>query len=66
MPVKVKLGLAYEGNVWGANLDFTYVAKKDDSDLQNTGYYNPSRNYTLVDFGGYWKPTKHFCYVLRI
>ncbi|WMY92087.1 TonB-dependent receptor domain-containing protein [Snodgrassella communis] len=62
MPVKVKLGLAYEGDVWGANLDFTYVAKKDDGDLQNTGYYNPSRNYALVDFGGYWKPTKHLSF----
>ncbi|PIT15232.1 TonB-dependent hemoglobin/transferrin/lactoferrin family receptor [Snodgrassella alvi] len=62
MPVKVKLGLAYDRDVWGANLDFTYVAKKDESDLQNTGYYNPSRSYTLVDLGGFWKPTKHLSF----
>ncbi|PIT54154.1 hypothetical protein BHC44_04790 [Snodgrassella alvi] len=62
MPVKVKLGLAYDKDVWGANLDFTYVAKKDESDLQNAGYYNPSRNYALVDLGGYWKPTKHLSF----
>ncbi|MCT6883596.1 MAG: TonB-dependent hemoglobin/transferrin/lactoferrin family receptor [Snodgrassella alvi] len=66
MPVKVKLGLAYDKKVWGANVDLTYVAKKDDSDIQNvpkgTSYYNPSRNYALVDLGGYWKPTKHLSF----
>lgn len=62
MPVKVKLGLAYDTGIWGANIDFTYVAKKDDNDIQGKSYYNPSKNYALVDLGGYWKPTKHLSF----
>ena len=60
MPVKVKLGVAYEKEVWGADVNFTYVAKKDDKDIYSADtYYNPSKSYALVDLGGYWKPNKH-------
>lgn len=60
MPFKLKLGVAYEKEVWGANVNFTYVAKKDDSDIYSADkYFNPSKNYALVDLGGYWKPNKH-------
>ena len=59
-PMKVKLGMAYERENWGSNIDFTYVAAKKDKDIYSaTSFYNPSRSYALVDMGGYWKPTKH-------
>lgn len=61
MPLKAKLQLAYEKEIWGAQIDFTYVAKKDDGDISaEDRFYNPSRSYALVDLGAYWKPTKRF------
>ena len=61
MPLKAKLGLAYEKEVWGTQVDLTYVAKKDNSDIRaEDKFYNPSRSYALVDLGAYWKPSKNF------
>lgn len=61
MPFKAKFGLAYEKEVWGAQLDLTYGAKKNDGDVRAADkFYNPSRSYTLVDLGAYWKPNRHF------
>ncbi|WP_156471595.1 TonB-dependent receptor domain-containing protein [Snodgrassella sp. CFCC 13594] len=57
-PVKVKLGIAYNQETWGTNVDFTYAAAKKDKDIYNATF-NPSKSYALVDFGGYWKPNKH-------
>lgn len=57
-PMKTKLGLAYGQEQWGANIDFTYAAAKKDKDLKKVKL-NPSKSYTLVDLGAYWKPNKH-------
>lgn len=60
MPFKAKLGLDYERENWGVNTAVTHVARKKDSDISgSTLTYNPSKHYTLVDLGGYYKPTKH-------
>lgn len=58
-PLKVKLGLAYEGDVFGANVDWTYNRQKSDKDI-NGNMYNPTAGYALVDLGVYWKPVKGF------
>lgn len=61
MPLKAKLGLKYDKEVWGAQVDLTYVAKKSDDDIRaDKQFYNPSKQYTLVDLGIFWKPSKQF------
>lgn len=61
LPLKTTLGLAYDNKTWGANVDVTHASGKKDKDLDaSSSAYNPSRRYTVVDLGAYWKVSKHF------
>ncbi|MGR6980244.1 TonB-dependent hemoglobin/transferrin/lactoferrin family receptor [Testudinibacter sp. P27/CKL/0425] len=57
-PLKLRAGLAYESEQWGANLTLTHVRAKADKDIDGT-MYNPSISYNLVDLGAYWQPVKN-------
>ncbi|WP_037585353.1 TonB-dependent hemoglobin/transferrin/lactoferrin family receptor [Stenoxybacter acetivorans] len=68
LPLKIKLGLAYEREQWGVNAAVTYAAAKKDKDIDTSGtnlanpdnqFFNPTRQYTLLDIGAYWQPNKH-------
>ncbi|TNH09712.1 TonB-dependent hemoglobin/transferrin/lactoferrin family receptor [Testudinibacter sp. TR-2022] len=54
-PLKVRIGLAYQSEGWGADLLLTHVRAKADKDIDGT-MYNPSVSYNLLDLGGYWQP----------
>lgn len=58
-PLKTKLGFGYEGEQFGANIQWTYNRGKADKDIeQSSSYlYNPTGGYSLFDLGAYWKPT---------
>lgn len=61
-PLKIKVGVAYDKETWGANVNLTYVSGKKDRDLDvspQAWTVNPSKSYALVDLGAYWKPSKH-------
>lgn len=57
LPLKLRLGLAYEQERWGAGLQLTRINGKSDSQISGE-MYNPTRPVTLVDIGGHWQPTK--------
>ncbi|MCP1771517.1 hemoglobin/transferrin/lactoferrin receptor protein [Neisseria perflava] len=57
-PLKIQLGLAYDTERWGGNVLLTRVNGKSSSQISGSSY-NPTRHYTLVDLGAYWKPTKN-------
>lgn len=58
-PMKTKLGFGYEGEQFGAHIQWTYNRGKSDKDIeQSSSYlYNPTGGYSLFDLGAYWKPT---------
>ena len=60
-PLKVKFGLGYEGDTYGANIQWTYNRGKSDKDIeQSSAYlYNPTGGYSLFDLGVYWKPVEN-------
>lgn len=61
-PLKVKVGVVYDKETWGANVNLTYVSGKKDGDLDvspKAWTINPSKSYALLDLGAYWKPNKH-------
>ncbi len=60
-PLKVKFGLGYEGDTYGANIQWTYNRGKSDKDIeQSSAYlYNPTGSYSLFDLGVYWKPVEN-------
>lgn len=60
-PMKTKLGFGYEGDKFGANIQWTYNRGKSDKDIeQSSAYlYNPTGGYSLFDFGVYWKPVEN-------
>lgn len=59
-PMKTKLGFGYEGEQFGANVQWTYSRGKSDNDIEATKsyLYNPTGGYSVFDLGVYWKPTK--------
>ncbi|PJG85060.1 TonB-dependent hemoglobin/transferrin/lactoferrin family receptor [Conservatibacter flavescens] len=57
-PLKLKAGLGYEREVFGANVQLTHIKAKADKDIHGE-IYNPTRNVNLVDLGFYWKPLKN-------
>ncbi|AUI66237.1 MULTISPECIES: TonB-dependent hemoglobin/transferrin/lactoferrin family receptor [Glaesserella] len=57
-PLKLKAGLGYEGERFGANVQLTHVKAKSDNDINGT-IYNPTSTVNLVDLGVYWKPIKN-------
>lgn len=58
-PMKVKFGVGYAGDTFGANVQWSYNRGKADKDITqaSTYLYNPTGGYSLVDLGVYWKPT---------
>ncbi|WP_159991918.1 TonB-dependent receptor domain-containing protein [Pelistega ratti] len=60
-PLKTRLGFSYEGEEFGANVQWTYSQAKADKDIeQSSAYlYNPTRRYSIFDVGMYWKPIKN-------
>ena len=57
LPLKLQLGAAYDTERWGGNVLLTRANGKS-SDQISGNMYNPTRHYTLVDVGAYWRPTK--------
>lgn len=57
-PLKTSLGLGYEGEVYGANVTWTYTRGKADKDI-NSNMYNLTGGYSLFDLSVYWKPVKN-------
>ena len=57
LPLKMQLGLAYETERWGSNVLVSRVNGKSSAQISGD-MYNPTRHYTLVDLGAYWRPTK--------
>ena len=57
----MKFGLGYEGDTYGANIQWTYNRGKSDKDIeQSSAYlYNPTGGYSLFDLGVYWKPVEN-------
>ena len=60
-PLKVRAGLGYEGETFGANIQWTYNRGKSDKDIeQSSAYlYNPTGGYSVFDLGAYWKPVEN-------
>lgn len=60
-PMKTKLGFGYEGDKFGANIQWTYNRAKSDKDIESSSNlkYNPTGGYSLFDFGMYWKPVEN-------
>ncbi|WP_386691654.1 MULTISPECIES: TonB-dependent hemoglobin/transferrin/lactoferrin family receptor [unclassified Lonepinella] len=56
-PLKLKAGLSYENEFWGASGTITHVRAKADKDIYGS-MYNPSTSYNVVDFGLYIRPIK--------
>lgn len=56
-PLKTKLGLGYEGETFGTNVQWTYVKGKKDKDIKGN-MYNPTGGYSVFDLGVYYKPVK--------
>ncbi|OOF51575.1 TonB-dependent receptor [Rodentibacter genomosp. 1] len=67
-PLKTKLGLGYEGEKFGANIQWTYSRGKSDKDIeQSSAYlYNPTGGYSLFDLGIYWKPTGNLTFTANV
>lgn len=67
-PLKVKFGLGYEGETYGANIQWTYNRGKSDKDIeQSSAYlYNPTGGYSLFDLGVYWKPVKNLTFTANV
>ena len=60
-PLKVRAGLGYEGETFGANIQWTYNRGKSDKDIeQSSAYlYNPTGGHSVFDLGAYWKPVEN-------
>ena len=60
-PLKVRAGLGYEGEIFGANIQWTYNRGKSDKDIeQSSAYlYNPTGGHSVFDLGAYWKPVEN-------
>ena len=60
-PLKVRAGLGYEGETFGANIQWTYNRGKSDKDIeQSSAYlYNPTGGHSIFDLGAYWKPVEN-------
>lgn len=58
LPLKVKLGLSYTKDKWGANAMLTHSAAKKLKDTNGVSY-SPHKRYTLIDLDGYWQPNRH-------
>lgn len=67
-PMKTKLGFGYEGESFGATIQWTYSRGKSDKDIeQSSAYlYNPTGGYSLFDLGAYWKPTKNLIFTANV
>ena len=67
-PMKTKLGFGYEGESFGATIQWTYSRGKSDKDIeQSSAYlYNPTGGYSLFDLGAYWKPTKNLMFTANV
>ncbi|WP_308569616.1 TonB-dependent hemoglobin/transferrin/lactoferrin family receptor [uncultured Haemophilus sp.] len=67
-PMKTKLGVGYEGETFGANIQWTYNRGKLDKDIeQSSAYlYNPTGGYSLFDLGVYWKPTANLTFTANV
>jgi hemoglobin/transferrin/lactoferrin receptor protein len=61
-PVKLVTGLRYDapGKLWGGELVGTFVEKKKDEDIDQTGTSVPlaSPGYSVLDLIGYWSLSK--------
>lgn len=67
-PMKTKLGFGYEGEQFGANIQWTYSRGKADKDIeQSSAYlYNPTGGYSLFDLGVYWKPVENLTFTANV
>lgn len=64
-PLKLKAGLGYEGERFGANVLLTHTKAKADKDINGT-IFNPTRSVNVVDLGVYWKPIKQLSFSAKV
>lgn len=67
-PLKLRLGFGYEGEQFGANVQWSYTRGKADKDIDaSSAYlYNPTGGYSLVDLGVYWRPVENLTFTANI
>ncbi|QLB20151.1 TonB-dependent receptor [Vespertiliibacter pulmonis] len=74
-PLKLKAGLGYEGETFGADIRLTHVSVKKDKDINipaqetnphSSAFYNPTRTVNLVDLGVYWKPVTNLMFTANL
>lgn len=57
-PLKLKAGLGYEGEQFGAEVQLTHLKAKAEKDMNGT-IYNPMKTVNVVDLSAYWQPLKN-------
>lgn len=67
-PLKLRLGFGYEGEQFGATVQWSYTRGKADKDIDQLSgkFYNPTGGYSLVDLGVYWRPVENLTFTANI
>lgn len=54
-PLKTRLGLEHDNDLFGVNVHWTYSKAKADKDIDGS-MYNLTGGYSVWNLGVYWKP----------